>query len=66
LEILNAEISGDKIKVFCSANNGQSYGFLNVKTNEIQISDPEHTLIELSDLQTLCRDYWDDFGRRTT
>lgn len=64
IEILKADINEDKVKVFCSINGGQSFGYLNVKASEVYIYDPERNLISLEDLKTICNQYWDDFRKR--
>ncbi len=61
IEILKTNISEDKVKVFCSVNGGQSFGYLNVKASEINIYDPERNPISLEDLKKICKNYWDDF-----
>ncbi|MFC3846185.1 hypothetical protein ACYEXS_32645 [Paenibacillus sp. MAH-36] len=64
IEILKAQVIEDKVKAFCSINEGQSFGYLNVKASEIYIYDPERNLISLEDLKTICNQYWDDFSNR--
>ncbi|TXK84979.1 hypothetical protein [Paenibacillus sp. N3.4] len=63
-EILKADINADKVRVFCSISNGQSFGYLNVKASEIYIYDPEHNPVCLEDLKIICKSYWDDFSKR--
>lgn len=64
LEILKTEINKGVIKVFCSANNGNIFGFLHIKAVEIEIYDQLHKSIELERLRTIAQEYWDDFGKR--
>jgi hypothetical protein len=64
LEILKTDEYKDCIKIFCSANQGKLFGFLNIKTDYISILDPEGNKIELRELERLCGDYWDEFGNR--
>lgn len=64
LEILKTDACGGRIKVFCSANQGQTLGFLNIKVKQIELYDPEGFRIELSKLESLCKEYWNDFGLR--
>lgn len=64
LEILKTEINIGVIKVFCSANNGNIFGFLNIKAAEIEIYDQIHMSIELERLRSLAQEYWDEFGER--
>jgi hypothetical protein len=65
LEILKTEMTRGKIRVFCSANNGDTFGFLNIKTRDIQIFDQERKRLELKQLEVMAREYWDEFGRRS-
>ncbi|WP_169090843.1 hypothetical protein [Paenibacillus sp. PL91] len=62
LEILKTDACGDRIKVFCSANQGNTLGFLNIKVKQIELYDSEGIRIELSKLESLCKEYWDDLG----
>ncbi|CAG7659232.1 hypothetical protein ACFQI7_37735 [Paenibacillus allorhizosphaerae] len=63
IEILKAQVNEDKVKVFCSINGGQSFGYLNVKASEIYIYDPERNLVSLETLKTICNHYWDGFSK---
>lgn len=63
-EILKADVSEDKVKVFCSVNRGQSFGYLSVKAREVYIYDPERNPISLEKLTTICKSYWDDLRNR--
>ncbi|NOU96218.1 hypothetical protein GC093_23760 [Paenibacillus sp. LMG 31456] len=65
IEILKTHISEENVKVFCSINGGQSFGYLNVKASEIYIYDPERNPISLEGLKEICNHYWDDFSKRS-
>ncbi|NOV01176.1 hypothetical protein [Paenibacillus planticolens] len=65
IEILKTHISEDKVKIFCSINGGQCFGYLYVKASEIYVYDSEWNLISLEGLKTICNHYWDDFSKRT-
>ncbi|MDF2571041.1 MAG: hypothetical protein K0R55_2645 [Sporomusa sp.] len=62
LEILKTDKFHDRINIFCSANQGNVLGYLNIKTSHIEIYDPEGNSIELNNLERLCREYWDEFS----
>ncbi|RNB92505.1 hypothetical protein EDM56_02075 [Brevibacillus fluminis] len=64
IEILKTDISEDKVKIFCSVDGGQSFGYLNVKASEINIYDPERNPSSLEDLKIICKNYWDNFRHR--
>lgn len=64
LEILKTDINEGVIKVFCSAENGNNFGFLYIKADEIEIYDQAHKSIELDRLRIIAQEYWDDFGKR--
>jgi hypothetical protein len=63
LEILKTEQHQNRIKIFCSAGHGTLFGFVNIKTSSIEISDPHCNKINLSKLQSVCKEYWDNFGK---
>ena len=63
IEVLQAEIEDDGIKIFCSYNRGD-FSYLTIKADDIQVYDPEWNAIELAQLEQVTRGYWEDFAKR--
>ncbi len=63
IEVLQAEIEGNGIKILCSCNHGE-FSYLTVKADDIQVYDPDWNAIELAQLEQTARGYWEDFAKR--
>lgn len=64
LEILKTDINEGAIKVFCSAENGNIFGFLHIKADELEIYDQTNKNIELESFRLIAQKYWDDLEKR--
>ncbi|ANE45864.1 hypothetical protein SY83_05590 [Paenibacillus swuensis] len=62
LEILKTELIEEKIKIFCSANNGCLFGFLIINAKDIRVLDPKQNNINLKVLEVIAKNYWEEFG----
>ncbi|QDH22655.1 hypothetical protein [Saccharibacillus brassicae] len=57
LEILKTDSTGSKIKVFCTDGPNEHFGFLHIKTEDIQIYDPKNRRLELVEVEQEARNY---------
>ncbi len=63
IEVLQAEIEDDGIKILCSCDRGD-FSYLTIKADDIQVYDPDWNAIELAQLEQIARGYWEDFAKR--